>query len=58
MDLKKVLSFALEHWLHALGVLLAAVFATPVVWQALKVLWPYLLAGGVIAVVSISSWRA
>jgi hypothetical protein len=55
MELKKLLSFALDHPLHVVGVALAAVCASPVVLLALTVLWPYLLAGGVLAVVSYST---
>jgi hypothetical protein len=55
MDLKQLLSFALEHPLHVVGVALAAVCASPVVLLALTVLWPYLLAGAAVAVVSIGN---
>jgi hypothetical protein len=53
MDPKKLFSHALEHPLQVVGVALAAVLASPVVLLALTQLWPYLLAGGVVAVVSI-----
>jgi hypothetical protein len=53
MDPKKLFLHALEHPLQVVGVALVAVLASPVVLLALTQLWPYLLAGGVVAVVSI-----